>query len=142
MAGMAVRRLTLGLCAALAIAAAASTGQAEDAAAGLDPAAADAAWRAAPLLSVSGEAVFKVPAMTGTAPAWHKLPFALRDGGVIELCALRGTLEARALLDDLWVSFGPLGHSEAAGPCVLVSGQKVMVANPAGEDVTGRALPR
>ncbi|MGD9537078.1 MAG: hypothetical protein AB7P52_04915 [Alphaproteobacteria bacterium] len=137
-----MRRLTLGLCAALAVAAMASAGHAEDAAASLDPSAMDAAWRAAPLVSVSGEAGFKVPAKAGTEPVWHKLPFALRDGGVIELCALRGTLEARAQLDDLWVALGPIGQSEAAGPCILLSGQKVMVANPAGEAVTGRAQPR
>ena len=141
MGSMTVRRLGLGLCAALAIASTAGMAHAEDAAS-LDPAAMDAAWRAAPLINVSGDAAFRLPASSGGEPAWRKLPFALRDGGAIELCALRGTLEARALLDDLWVAVGPIGQSEAAGPCVLLSGQKVMVASPSGEDVVGRALPK
>ena len=137
-----VRRLSYGLCAALAIGATCIPGHADEPAAGLDPAAMNAAWRAAAPTSVSGEGSFRLSGNSGSATTWSRLPFALRDGGVIELCALRGAVEVRALLDDDWVALGPIGQNEAAGPCILLSGQKVMIANPAGEAVTGRALPK
>jgi hypothetical protein len=137
-----VRGLILGLCATLALGAASIQSQADEPAASLDAGAMDAAWRAAPPVVVSGEASFRVPEKSGTEAIWRKLPFALRDGAIIELCALRGVLNVRALLDDAWISLGPIGQNESAGPCILLSGQKVMIANPAAEAVPGRALPK
>lgn len=134
-----VRKL-LAAVALTALVAAAGAARADDTAS-LDPAALDAAWRAAPVAVVDGTFLFKLPAKAGE-PAWHKLPFALKNGGVIELCALRGAIEARALLDDVWIALGPIGNEAPAGPCVLVSGQRVLVANTAEQPTTGRATPK
>lgn len=134
------RKLLAALALTASVIAAAGAGHADDAAS-LDPAALEAAWRAAPVAMVDGTFLFKLPAKASDL-AWHKLPFALKNGGVIELCALRGTIEARVLLDDLWVALGPIGNETPAGPCVLVSGQKVLVANTATQATTGRATPK
>lgn len=116
------------------------TGRADDAAS-LDPAALDATWRAAPVAVVDATFLFRLPAMAGE-PAWHKLSFGLENGAVLELCALRGTIEARVLLEDLWIAVGPIGNDSPSGPCVLVSGQRVLVANSVDQQTTGRATPK
>ncbi len=133
-------RTLLAAAALTALVASAGATRAEDAAS-LDPAALDAAWRAAPVTLIDGSFQYRLPAKAGEL-VWHKLPFAFRNGGVIEVCALRGTVEARALLDDVWVALGPIGNDTPAGPCVLVSGQRVLVANASEQPTTGRATPK
>ncbi len=132
--------LSAALATALAIALATSAARADDAA-NLDPAALDAAWRAAPVAVVDATFLFRLAAMAGE-PAWHKLSFGLERGAVLELCALRGTIEARVLLEDLWIAVGPIGNDSPSGPCVLVSGQRVLVANTVDQQTTGRATPK
>ncbi len=135
-----VRRLLAALALTATVIAASDASRAEDAA-GLDPAALDAAWRASPVATVDGSFQFRLPAKASDL-VWSKLPFEFKNGGVIELCALRGTIEARALLDDLWIALGPIGNETPAGPCVLVSGQRVLIANTAEQPTTGRATPK
>jgi hypothetical protein len=138
--------LGAALAALLAIGAAATGARAQDESANgvVDQVALDAIWRVGPIVTVDGTYSFGLPERAaGTEGQPYKLPFAFRDGRPLELCALRGTLEARVFLDDLWVALGPIGPNTKAGPCVLLSGARVMVVNVSESGaVLGRATPK
>jgi len=134
-------RLAIGPCAALAIALTTGVARADHDSHHEDSAE-DAAWRAAPVALVDSSYLFKLPEKGAGEAAWHKLPFAFKNGNVIELCALKGTLEARARLGHAWATLGPIGPGTPAGPCILLSGARVMVANTTAEVATGRATPK
>lgn len=110
----------------------------------VDQVALDAAWRGGPMVIVDGTFTFGLPEKAAEGePIAYKLPFAFRDGRPLELCALRGALEARVFLDDLWVGFGPIGPNTKHGPCVLLSAARVMVMNVSDSGaVLGRATPK
>lgn len=110
----------------------------------VDQVALDAAWRSGPMVIVDGTFTFGLPEKAGPeAGIAYKLPFAFRDGRPLELCALRGAIEARVFLDDLWVGLGPIGPNTKHGPCVLLSAARVMVMNVSDSGaVLGRATPK
>ena len=110
----------------------------------VDQVALDALWRGGPVVTVDGTFTFGLPEKpAGSEGLAYKLPFAFRDGRPLELCALRGSLEARVFLDDLWVGLGPIGPSTPHGPCILLSGARVMVINVSDAGpVLGRATPK
>lgn len=141
MIGTMVRRMTIGACAALAITVTASVTRADDDKRH-EESADDAVWRAAPVALVESSYLFKLPEKGAGEAVWHKLPFAFKNGNVIELCALKGTLEARARLGHDWANLGPIGPGTPVGPCILLSGAKVMVTNTADQAATGRATPK
>lgn len=140
-----MKKLMLGAVAATLMAACAAVGSAGAEEPGVvDQVALDAMWRGGPVVTVDGTFTFGLPEKPAEGEALaYKLPFAFRDGRPLELCALRGTLEARVFLDDLWVGLGPIGPSTPHGPCILLSGARVMVVNVSDAGpVLGRATPK